>query len=233
MSLAKLRTILLTEADFNKSLKEVFGCRTMDSVRISGLMQGKIFSERGRTSSDGALEKVFIYDISWQGYITMGLAYIDTATCYGSITHAIGSRICQSLGVPVEAVEPMLSAIHGMSFFLRTAYGDSKSYVGSTASVKFQGYYQGSGSAPASWAVIAVVNLRAHKRKGHGATFVCPMPYSVSKLVVILFVGDMDIIHMRMDLEESTEDAHLTIQQSIDSWGGLLLSAGGAFKPEK
>ena len=104
--------------------------------------------------------------------------------------------------------------------------------MSSTVSVKFQGYCQGSGSAPAGWAVITVVILRAHKRKGHGATFVCPVSRKVSKLAAILFVDDTDIIHMRMDLEESAEDAHLAVQQSIDSWGGLLMAAGGVFKPE-
>ncbi len=49
-SLAKLRAILLMEADFKKSLKEIFGCRMMDSVRRNGLIQDEIFSERGRTS---------------------------------------------------------------------------------------------------------------------------------------------------------------------------------------
>ena len=232
-SIAKLRAILLMEADFNKSLKEIFGCRMMDSVRSNGLMQDEIFSEKGRTSDDGALEKVLIFDISRQGRITMGLASIDAANCYDSIAHAIGSLVCQSLGVPLEAVQSMLSAIQNMKFFLRTAYGDSKNCVGSTVSVKFQGYCQGSGAAPAGWAVISVVILRAHKRKGHGATFVCPVSRNVSKLAAILFVDDTDIIHMRMDLDESAEDAHLAMQQSIDSWGALLMATGGAFKPEK
>ena len=47
----------------------------------------------------------------------MGLASIDAANCYDSIAHAIGSLICQSLGVPLEAVAPMLFAIQDMKFF--------------------------------------------------------------------------------------------------------------------
>ena len=120
-----------------------------------------------------------------------------------------------------------------MTFFLRTAYGDSKNCVDSTVKVKFQGLCQGSGSAPAGWTVITVVILRAHKRKGHGATFVCPISRKVSNLAAILFVDDSNIIHMHMDREESADEAHLALQESIDSWGGLLMATGGAFKPEK
>ena len=115
--LAKLRAVLLMEVDFNKSLKEVFGCLVMDSIRSSGRMKDEIFSEKGRTSGDGALENVLVYDISRQGCITLGLASIDAANCYDSITHASGSLICQSLDVPLEAVESMLSAIQNMKFF--------------------------------------------------------------------------------------------------------------------
>ena len=47
----------------------------------------------------------------------MGLASIDAANCYDSIAHAIGSLICQSLGVPLKAVESMMSVIQDMKFF--------------------------------------------------------------------------------------------------------------------
>ncbi len=46
----------------------------------------------------------------------MGLASIDAANCYDSIAHAIGSLIYQTLGMPLEAVESMMSAIQDMKF---------------------------------------------------------------------------------------------------------------------
>ena len=64
------------EEDFNKSPKKAFGCCMMDSVQSNGGMQDEIFSEKGRTSGDDALEKVLIYDIYRQGRITMGLASV-------------------------------------------------------------------------------------------------------------------------------------------------------------
>ena len=116
-SLAKLWAILLMEADFNQSLQEVFGCCMMDLVCSNGLVQDNIFSERVRTSSNGALEKVLIYDISRQRCTTIGLASIGVANCYVSIAHAIGPLICQSLGVSLDAVTSILSAIQDMKLF--------------------------------------------------------------------------------------------------------------------
>ena len=54
--------------------------------------------------------------------------------------------------------------------------------------------------------------LMAHKRKGHGAMFVCPVSCRVSHLTAILFVDKKDIIHMHLDLKDSTKEAHLALQ---------------------
>ena len=55
----RLRAILLMEADFNGYNKEVFvfGNRMLGNVRDHNLMPTEIFSERGRTASDGTIAK--------------------------------------------------------------------------------------------------------------------------------------------------------------------------------
>ena len=98
---------------------------------------------------------------------------MDAANCYYSIAHAITSLVFQSFGVTEKAIETMLAEIEEMKYFLRTAYRDSKEYVGSTIEVKFQGLCQGNGAAPAGWAVISITIINAHKRKGHGGHFIC------------------------------------------------------------
>ena len=61
---------------------------------------------------------------------------MDAANCYDRIAHAIASMVFQSFGVPQNAITFMLSAIQEMKFFLRTAYGDSEGFAGSTIQVK-------------------------------------------------------------------------------------------------
>ena len=86
-----------------------------------------------------------------------------------------------------------------MNYFLHTAYGDSKEYVGFTIEVKFQGICQGNGAAPAGWAVISITIINAHKRKGHGGHFICPISRREGNLADILFVDDTDLIHINMN----------------------------------
>ena len=63
-----------------------------------------------------------------------------------------------------------------MKFFLRTGFGDSKEYAGSTDGKKTQGLCQGNGAAPAGWTATSVAILQAHRRKGHGVNFRAQFP---------------------------------------------------------
>jgi hypothetical protein len=229
----KLRAILLMEADFNSSNKIIFGERMLDNARCHGFMPEEIYSERGKMADDGSLAKVLFYDIVRQSRLSAALASIDAANCYDSIAHAIASLVFQAFGVPEGAIESMLTAIQEMKYFLRTAYGDSKEFAGSTIEVKYQGLCQGNGAAPAGWAVISITIIGAHKRKGHGGYFVCPISRLEGHLAAILFVDDTDLIHIRMDRNESVVEAHAALQSSITNWGNLLIASGGAFKPAK
>ena len=127
----------------------------------------------------------------------------------------------------------MLESIQEMIFFLQTAYGDSKTFAGSSIEIKSQGLGQGNGAAPAGWCVISIVILRAHKAKGHGAQFIAPMSLVRSSLLAIFYVDNTDLLHINMDVEEKIFDVHAAIQRAIENWGRLLIATGGTLKPEK
>jgi hypothetical protein len=229
----KLRSILLMEADYNANNKELIGNRMMSVVREYGLMMEEIFSEMGRTAEDGALAKILFYDIVRQCRLPAAISSVDAANCYDSIAHAIASLIFQACGVPVEGVEAMLSAIQDMKYFLRTAFGDSRNFRGSKIEVKYQGLCQGNGAAPAGWAVISITILGAHKKKGHSATFVCPLTSKITKLAAILYVDDCDLLHINMLEEDSAFVTFEKMQESVMNWGRLLIASGGSYKPPK
>ncbi len=75
--------------------------------------------------------------------------------------------------------------------------------------------------------------LCAPQCQGHGATFRCPISHAVTKLAAILCVDYSDVIHFRMEGNEPVEEAHQCLQESVLSWGNLLIATGGALKPSK
>ena len=231
--ISKLRSILLMEADFNCANKILYGVRMLDIARKYKLMPDEIFSEKNRTAEDGTLGKTLFYDLVRQSRRPAGLSSVDAENCYDRIAHSITSLIIQAFGMPTEAVGSMLKTIQDMKFFLRTAYGDSTTAAGSHIEVKTQGLCQGNGAAPAGWAVVSITILQAHKKKGHGMKLVCPISARSGHIAAILYVDDTDVIHLNLDEEESAFTAHHRLQESVLSWGNLLIATGGALKPSK
>ena len=127
----------------------------------------------------------------------------------------------------------MMEAIEEMKFFLRIAFGDLKDFAGSTINVKTQGLCQGNGAAPAGWCVISITILWCHKRKGYGAKFLAPISLRKSDLTAILFVDNTDLPHLIMETIESIDETFEGLQDSVHNWGKLLITTGGALKPQK
>jgi hypothetical protein len=229
----KLRAILLMEADFNATNKIIYGNRMMEKAREYNLMPEEIFSERNRMADDGTLSKTLFYDLARQARVPAAIASVDASNCYDRIAHAMASLVFQAFGVPPTAAESMLSTIENMKFFLRTGFGDSTSFAGGGISIKTQGMCQGNGASPACWAVISICILSAHRKKGHGAKFICPVTKLKRHLSTILYVDDTDILHINLTKDEKVEEVHDQIQASVNSWGNLLIATGGALQPAK
>ena len=173
------------------------------------------------------MTKVLFFDIVRQSRRAAGISSVDADNCFDRVAHAVASLIFQAL------CGAMLKTIQEMQFFLRTAFGDSKSAAGIRIEIKTQGLCQGNGAAPAGWAVVSIIILRAHKAQGHEARFRCPISRTPSTLAAILYVDDTDVIHLQMDREESVEEVHAALQDSVLSWGNLLIATGGSLKPSK
>jgi hypothetical protein len=96
-----------------------------------------------------------------------------------------------------------------------------------------QGLCQGNGAAPAGWAVVSIIILHAYKRKGKGMKIVCPVSMLNSHVAAVLNVDDTDVIHLDLGKEETVEEAHVRLQDSVLSWGNPLITTGGSMKSSK
>jgi len=127
----------------------------------------------------------------------------------------------------------MLGAIENMKFFLQTGFGDSTLFAGGGISIKTQGLTQGNGASPAGWAVISICILGAHGKKGHGAKFHCPITNLQHHLSAIIYMDDTDLLHIDLTKDKSMDEVHHAIQNSINSWGNLLIATGRVLQPSK
>ena len=219
----KLWSILLMEVDFDATNKIMYGVRMMGQACKHHMMPDEIYSVKNRMADDGTLTKILCFNIARQSRTLTAFALVDASNCYSRIAHAIASLVFQSFGVPKSAIGLMLKAIEEMKFFLQTDFGNSKRFAGGGASVKVQGLTQGNGVSPAGWAVISVMILCAHGKKGHSATILCPITNLSATLSAILYVDDTDLLHINLDGNETAGDPHAAIKHSMKSWGDLLM----------
>ena len=61
----------------------------------------------------------------------------------------------------------------------------------------------------------------------------CPISNLSRHLAAILFVDDTDILQIDLRENQSVQEAHDALQDSVHNWGQLLIASGGAFKPPK
>jgi hypothetical protein len=219
------------EANFYATNKIIYGQRMLQTARKYKLVPEEIYSERNRLADDRTLAKVLFYDIVCQTWLPVGISAVDAENCYDCIAHPVALMIFQAIGVPQEAVMYLLLTIQDMIFFLRTGFGDSKDYAGSTGGKKTQGVCQGNGATPAGLTVTSIDMIQAHKKKGHDMHLTCPKTKTSLHLAGTLFVDDISIEHFDMTNVETVQEVHGALQNSIHNLGRILIATGRALMP--
>ena len=130
------------------------------------------------------------YDVIRQTRHPAGIASVDADNYYNRIAHAMASLVFQAFGVPSTAAESMLTTIQEMKFFLHMGFGELTEFDSSKFKIKTQGLRQGNGASTAGWAVVSICIINAHKKKGHGTHFVCPITKLKSHIAGVIYVDD-------------------------------------------
>jgi hypothetical protein len=173
----KLRTILLYDAEFNMSNKNL-GRRMMAfAEKHGGLAEEQYGSRKCKTAIAHCLNKRLTFDILRQQRRPGALLANDAKSCYDRIVHSVASICMQRLGVPKQPIQMMFRTIEDLEHFVRTIYGDSEiSFGGSGWIYPCQGVGQGNGAGPPIWAFVSTPLFDKLRAEGHGASFQCPCP---------------------------------------------------------
>ena len=231
----KLRTIVLTEADYNFNNKKL-GKDAMRHAESNGLIAPEQYgSRKGKSAIEHALNKRLSYDLIRQLRCPGALCSNDAKSCYDRISHAIVSLAFQRLGIPEAPVQCMLKCIQQMKHYIRTSFGDSDDHFTSEhTAIPFQGILQGNGAAPTIWVLVSTPLLNMLRTAGNGAHIISPLSEEASHIIGYAFVDDTDLITLDMrDINKEADEIMSNMQESIDRWEGGLRTTGGAIVPEK
>ncbi len=80
---------------------------------------------------------------------------------------------------------------------------------------------------------MSICILGAYGKKGHRAKFYCPITNLQHHLSAILYVDDTNLLHINLTKDKTVDKVHAAIQDSVNSWGNLLIATGGVLQPSK
>ena len=230
-----LRSVVLTEADFNFNNK-ILGRRTLQHAEaINEIAPEQYGSRKKKSAIDQALHKKITYDIIRQTKLPGALCSNDAKSCYDRVLHSIASLAYRRLGVPNPPVQCMLESIQNMSHHIKTSFGISTITLSKKNTlIPFQGILQGNGASPTTWIIISTPLLNMLRAAGHGAKFKSPISHENTHIVGFAYVDDTDLITYNMTDENiSWETVGAEMQEAINRWEGGLKSTGGAIVPHK
>lgn len=190
-------------------------------------------SQRKSMAEDARLDSQLTYDISRQLKLPMATVSVDADRCYDRINHIIMSLLLLSLVGAAGLITALLHPIQSMKFYQRTAYGDSKTFMGGRdGGNPLQGLCQGNGVAPACWLMISFLLMHCYHRKGWGSSLISPISGSLITFLGEIYVDDTYLIIMQPHYT-CAEDLWNDLQTSVMGWGNFLLATGGALNPTK
>jgi hypothetical protein len=139
----------------------------------------------------------------------------------------------QSWGISQESVRLILLAMQTMQFFLRTGYGESAETYGGSIEDRTLGLGQGNAATGPGFMALSAQIVNAYLRDGHGSRTMMRHTFHLFALAAVLYVNDMDLIHITALVTASPSDLVQLSQISTNAWGGLVIATGASLKPEK
>jgi hypothetical protein len=125
---------------------------------------------------------------------------VDLANCYDAVAHPIASFDLRSFKVCKVIVAIMLYVLESMTWYLKTAFGQSKiSFVGTDLDPSM-GLGQGKGAAPPGFLAVCTLMINVYRNLGHGVTFIGALARDAFTLAAVLFVDDSDLFHMAIGM---------------------------------
>ena len=232
----RLRVIHLFEADYNLTLKLLWGKRLVHRGEDNKCFGHQQFARPGHQCIDAVHKKILTYDMARIQATNLAVLDNDATGCYDRIIVALGMIAALRLGMPRNAVRMHAQALAKMQYFVKTAHGISEAFYRSVKEFLLFGTGQGSGASPSVWLTLVVCLLSALSAIATVAmTFADPWQDLFDKRNADAFVDDsangVSDAHQEVPMPVPEIVGHL--QHTAQTWERILFSSGGSLNIPK
>jgi len=229
IKVSNIRSIIISEADWNTIGKLVIAKKMMKNAENSHLMPREhIGGRKGRKATDGALTKRLAMDNSRLLRKPLAIISTDAANCYDRMLHKFISLICIKWGIAPQVIKTLLYPLQNARHHTRTAFGDSSTYFQGR---NLQGAGQGNTGAAPYWTAVSTVMIDMMRKRGLLAAFSSPLNDEEILLALLAFVDDTELFIT--DDEDNIENLKTKVQIALNTWKELLHVTGGVMRSTK
>ena len=231
----QLRTILLLEADFNHLNKKLGRDLMYQAEKFNLIAPEQFGSRKSHSCIDQVLVKKLYYDVLRMSRMNGFLCSNDAKSCYDRIIHSVASIAMQRIGMPIEPIVSMFTALQDMQHYVKTAHGISTHTYGCRTheGKPVQGSGQGNGASPTIWTLLSSPLLSMMRKLGFGVSLHSPLSKEHTRFVGCSFVDDTDLLQTGSSPNTPLYTTQHKMQQAIDAWSNGLRVTGGALVPHK
>ncbi len=201
----KMQAICLLEVNYNWLKKFVFAKQMMNKAFEGDIIPAEQFAKRGSQATEGVITSGLFCNIAQALHKTAAIESVDLANCYDAVAHLIASIALQSFKVHKVMVAMMLYVLKTMTWYLKTAFGQSKISVGGTALDPSMGLGQGSGAPSPGFLAVCTLMINVYCNLGHGVTFIRAWAQDAFALAAVLYIDDSDLFHMAIGMPSDKE----------------------------
>ncbi len=126
----------------------------------------------------------------------------------------------------------VLYVLKTMTWYLKTAFGQSKISFGGTVLDPSMGLGQENGAVPPGFLAVCTLMTNVYCNLGHGVTFIGAWAWDTFTLPAALYMDDSDLFYMAIGMPLDEEFLQL-VQSATNHWAGLVHVTGGSLKPQK
>jgi hypothetical protein len=168
--LHKLRVIHILVADYNLTLKPIFGRRLMKNCEKHGTL-GDLQDgfRKGRSTTRTLLHNELVNDYNERLKLDNYVGMTDISGCFDRILPSIISILNRKNGCPKEAVKMHADTLTKAKYHLKTQHGIAEEYY-SNDTTPVYGNGQGAGDSPSQWSQESALLFKLYQDKLPGAT---------------------------------------------------------------
>jgi hypothetical protein len=224
--LHKLCVIHILEADYNLTLKAIFGrCLLQNCELHSTLGELQDGFRKGRSTTRTLLINEIVNDYNKLLRIDNFTGMTDISGCFDRILPSMVALLNRRNGCTRKAICMHSETLSRAEYHIKTQHGISTEFYSNSMSPVY-GNGQGAGNSPSQWCQQSALLFQLYKEKMAGAQMSSKYGNIKRTIPMAAFADDTNLLGNNDDNKKSHEELTNKAQQSFTTWNGLLNASG-------